>query len=395
LQQRYSLSWYVGRHETLAAGFWIYQRSLLEGLVELARSHPEEISEIAQLSLMAAGPEELFDEIKEITAELPFKVDICKLPLANFRHLGSLLDGFYLRYQPGVLHAMVNTLPVICPGRKVVTLHDIIQSYPPDLKQSFLSLLRRQYYRAMLWWIMNKSDLVYTGHETTRKQLRDRGFCVEKVSVLYPALDRCFLEQPVGERARGQDFKILAFASKDPRKNIELFLEVFAGFSKDNSSAVLTLVCAVPSVRDHYLSLVASKQLSTRVEVKSAVPREQLPQIYQDHDLIAFPSVAEGFGYPLYEAISQGRTVIADSNLPVGGFPEQAEPLLVRADCCAKEGIMEGLCTGSTRLIDLAARQKAAESVRELLSPAGQARTILSGYREVLFQDCNRVQRAI
>jgi len=395
LQQRYSLSWYVGRHETLAAGFWIYQRSLLEGLVELSRRDPGELYQIAQLSLLAAGPKELFQEIREITAELPFKVEICKLPLANFRHLGSLLDGFYLRYQPGLLHAMVNTLPLICPGRKVVTLHDIIQSYPPDLEQSLLSILRRQYYRTMLGWIMRRSDRVFTGHETTRRQLQDRGFSVDKVSVLYPALDSCFLEQAVSEQVRGEDFKILAFASKDPRKNIELFLEVFSEFSQGNSSAVLTLVCAAPSVRDHFLSIVDSKQLSTKVQVRAAVPREQLPQIYQDHDLIAFPSVAEGFGYPIYEAISQGRVVMADRNLPVGGFPEQAEPLLVRVDCCAKEGLMNGLCSGSTRLVDSSVRQVAAESVRELLSPVGQARTLLKGYSEVFFQDCNQVQRAI
>ena|GEM_PF-4515201 len=384
----FSLCWYLGRHETLAAGFWIYQRALLEGLVGLAKEDPAQLSQVTDLTLLVAGPEELFSLLSELTSSLPFPVEIRTLPLAKYRFVGNLLDTVFLAGTKDLTHAMVNTLPIVCVGKKIVTLHDLIQAYPPFPVSGIKSFLKRLYYRVMLSWVTSRANLIVVGHEQTALLLEHKNYKPEELKVLYPPLDGAFLNQAVSMGKLVADkLRIIAFASKDPRKNIEFFLEAFKSRQVE-LNLTLTLVCSTKSVELHFKEIIESLELTASVELVTSVERSELPALYQQHDLVAFPSIAEGFGYPIYEALCLGLRVIADRSMPVKRFPESARPLLVLEDCSSASALSAALLRARNLEPTEQEILTAAQAIRELLSPTRQAKSLIDSYGELFFQDC-------
>jgi len=107
---------------------------------------------------------------------------------------------------------------------------------------------------------------------------------------------------------------LLHVGSCIPRKNVELLLQVFAGARQ--RLPTLELVQIGGSWTDSQRAYLARHQLAPFIQQRSGISRDELASLYAGAMVVVVPSLAEGFGIPVIEALACGAPVIA-SDIPV------------------------------------------------------------------------------
>jgi glycosyltransferase involved in cell wall biosynthesis len=107
---------------------------------------------------------------------------------------------------------------------------------------------------------------------------------------------------------------LLHVGSCIPRKNIELLLEIFAGVRQRDPRVELVQVGGLWT--DAHRSYLDSQKLGPYVVQKRGISRAELASLYAGASVVLVPSLAEGFGLPIIEALACGAPVIA-SDIPV------------------------------------------------------------------------------
>ena len=206
--------------------------------------------------------------------------------------------------------------------------------------------------------------------EATRQEAR-QVLGLRDVAVVHPAADRRFRPQPpeavAGVLARHGLARpyVLSVGVLEPRKNLAGLL---AAFARLPAEPPVTLAVAGPRGwldRDPR-ELAAESGRADRVRFLGEVPAEDLPALYCGAELLAYPSLHEGFGLPALEAMACGTPVLASR------VPALVE--LVREAGVLVETTPGGIAAGLAVLLGDAAR-------RAELSAAGLARAAEFSWR--------------
>jgi glycosyltransferase involved in cell wall biosynthesis len=241
----------------------------------------------------------------------------------------------YLLYREKVdlLHLPHFNLPLLCPCRSVVTIHDVIYLACP---QDLASVTGRLYYRAMISAAVRKADKVITVSEFSKQDILEHvKVAPEKLQVIYPGVDASF--RPPSEdcirevRLRygiTSDYILYAGIFK-PRKNHAGLIHAFRHFL--DSGARAQLVIAGPPDQ----SVVAVRQLidefglADGVVFTGFVSESDLPALYSGARVYACPSSYEGFGFTVLEAMACGVPVVCSQST---SLPEVAGDAALFAD---------------------------------------------------------------
>jgi alpha-1,3-rhamnosyl/mannosyltransferase len=151
---------------------------------------------------------------------------------------------------------------------------------------------------------------------------------------------------------------VLATGTLEPRKNLRRLIEAFAGLD--------------PALREsHELVLAGAEGWQTRetleaigrnaglVRALGHVPEADLPSLYAGATIFAYPSLREGFGLPVLEAMAAGVPVLTSD---VSSLPEVGGEAVVYADPYSVESIRAGL---RQLLEETALRERLAKEGRE------------------------------
>lgn len=224
--------------------------------------------------------------------------------------------------QPDMAHFTNGMMPLASPVPTVVTVHDMsLRLYPRCHPMRRLLLNRPLMHVA----IRQASLVVTVSHSARRDLLRLHGVAPDRVSVVHEAASPVF--RPIADRLQLDDMRaryglperfILYVGTIEPRKNLTRLMTAFA---QARASGVRHhLVCVGPYGW-------ASRDLSTCIErlgIRDLVhftgyaPFEHLPALYNLADFFVFPSLYEGFGLPVVEAMASGVPVLTSNTSSLG-----------------------------------------------------------------------------
>jgi glycosyltransferase involved in cell wall biosynthesis len=229
----------------------------------------------------------------------PFRVRLFQEPLT-----------FWLPWQAEVFHSLGQRPPAFHFRKEIVTIHDIFpvtsRDYSaPDFQRKFSALLKEAVQRA--------TRIIASSSYTAGQLIRHLDVPPERIRVVPLGVDPPALtlsperQQLERERLVGKDREMIL--SVGVIQNLPArYRLVLAGGDGHGSEAVHAFI------RDQHLE--------ERVKVQGVVGAEQLEALYGAASVFLFPSIEEGFGLPVLEAMAHGLPVIASgtSSLPeVGG----------------------------------------------------------------------------
>jgi glycosyltransferase involved in cell wall biosynthesis len=236
-----------------------------------------------------------------------------------------VLPAMVRRVRPDVLWSPGYTMPAWAPCRQVVSLLDMqYRTHPEDL-----SHLARWTTHALVCMAVRRADVILAISEFSRQEVvRETGCPAERIVVSPLGVDAMF-SRDVGP-VRRADVQaryvgravplILSVANSYPHKNLALLVEAFTAIA-DRIPHHLLLVGKARRGEAELLAALAAAP-ADRIHRSPSAGREDVAALMQVSDLFAFPSLYEGFGLPVLEALAAGTPVLATgegSTREVGG----------------------------------------------------------------------------
>jgi glycosyltransferase involved in cell wall biosynthesis len=185
--------------------------------------------------------------------------------------------------------------------------------------------------------VVNRADhIISISHSTRRDLCRLYGIDPKRVSVVPLANSLTLDKESLMETVAGTlpERYILFVGIRDGYKNFLFFLSSMIDiFRRDQS---LMILCTGPAFTETERQQIKSLGLESRVRWMKVVSDAVLATLYRHATAFVFPSLYEGFGLPLLEAMSCGCPVVASNT---SSFPEVAGDAAVLFDPASKESI--------------------------------------------------------
>ncbi len=269
-----------------------------------------------------------------------------------------------------VLHCPANTAPLRLPSRVklVLTIHDVMYLLPGSVLPASPSLyqrLGRQYRRCVVPPAARRAAAVITDSQHSGRDIETHlGLPMDKVRVIYGAanaacgeISEASLLSSVRMRYGLDRPFLLALAAVDPRKNTGRIIEAYSRFrQKEIGKYQLVLVGLTPSGQVPFRKLAQALGVADEVIMAGFVSEEDLVALYNAAEMLVYPSLYEGFGLPVLEAMACGTPVITS---PTGSLPEVAADaaLMVNPlDVDEIAGAMQHLASDAVQRQDLIAK---------------------------------------
>ena len=224
------------------------------------------------------------------------------LPLLNW--IGPHADVF---------HASQQLMRPPRSGRVTATLYDMTCWLVPETHSA------RNVWGSKLFAerVIKRADgLIAISGSTRQDAARILGINPDKIAVIYPGVAKAFF----GARPAGSRPYILFVGTIEPRKNIDTLLDAFAQLPS-SLRAEFELVIAGPAGWGNPATLRRLQAGEPGVRYLGYVPEDDLPGLTAGATIFVYPSLYEGFGLPLAQAMAAGVPAITSN---VSSMPEVA-----------------------------------------------------------------------
>ncbi len=243
-----------------------------------------------------------------------------------------------------LLHSPHYTMPLRTPCRSVVTIHDLTFFLYPEMHEAY----KRLFFRTIIPRSVQRADALIAPSESTRADLlRLLHPAPGKVWVIpYGVADRLRPVAPADaiDRARRKwnlaaPF-LLYVGNLEPRKNIPLLLRAFKRLVDRGRPHALVFAGSPGWQERGIFRTVERLGLGERVRFLGYLPQEDLPVLYSAAQVFVYPSLYEGFGLPVLEAMACGVPVVT-SNL--SSMPQVAGDAALLIDPLSEQDLAEAL----------------------------------------------------
>ncbi|HEV3038484.1 MAG TPA: glycosyltransferase family 1 protein [Candidatus Angelobacter sp.] len=225
-----------------------------------------------------------------------------------------------------LLHSPHFMLPLRCPCPAVVTIHDVIYL---ACKEDLTSRIGRLYYRAMMAAAARSADRIITDSEFSKQDIiRHLDVEPSKVEVIYPAVAPEF--QRISDESRlhhvrskyGISGKYVLYAGiLKPRKNHVGLVRAFKHLLGAAGDAQLVIAGPGDEEAAALRRLAEELGIAAKVVFTGFVDEAELLALYSGAHVYACPSLYEGFGFTVLEAMACGVPVVC---CPSTSLPEVA-----------------------------------------------------------------------
>lgn len=229
-----------------------------------------------------------------------------------------------------LFHATDFVLPPSRARRKLLTVHDLAFLFYPDAAMPGL----QRYLNVVVPRSVRRADGVIADSQHTAQDLADQWQVPpEQITVVQGAVDHSRF-QPVTDAAQLAAVRrryeladrpyILALSRLEPRKNFVRLVEAFAQARQEGKLPHRLVIGGKQGwLYEPIYARVRELGLAEHVHFPGFIADEDLPAVYSAAAFFAYPSLYEGFGLPILEALACGAPVLTGDNscLPEAGGP--------------------------------------------------------------------------
>ena len=210
------------------------------------------------------------------------------LPFTAVRHKLDVM------FNPGF------TAPLLAMCPQVTTIHDLQHKRHPE----FFKPMDLVFWRLLVWAAIRKSKLLLTPSESTRHDIL---YYFQKDAVITPyGVDQRLFDLAAERTGAQPQPYLLCVSTLHPHKNIELLVRAFVKYRGVHPEMSLILAGMRGFHTEVIVRVIGELGLRQSVQITGWIPRDELYELYRGAHAFVFPSMFEGFGIPLVEALAAG-----------------------------------------------------------------------------------------
>ncbi|HUV27327.1 MAG TPA: glycosyltransferase family 1 protein [Anaerolineales bacterium] len=214
-----------------------------------------------------------------------------------------------------LLHSLHYTRPMRLPCASVVTFHDMTFFLYPQLH----TRARRMFFPSAIRASARQADALITVSESTRQDaIRLLAIDPGKIFTTHLGVDPSFRlidnddeKKTITAKYHLPENFILYLGTIEPRKNLPILVRAYRRLIDSGMSHKLVLVGKYGWMYEEVLGLVKELDLEDMVCFTGYVSQDDLPLVYNLASLFVYPTIYEGFGLPVLEAMACGVPVIS------------------------------------------------------------------------------------
>ena len=233
--------------------------------------------------------------------------------------------------KPDVTFVPAHTLPFVFPGHAIATVHDLGFKYFPQAHP----IVQRRYLDCTTRYSARRANLILADSQATADDLTTfYGTAVSKIRVVYPGVDKPVIGDVDAVRRKFNlpERYFLFIGTLQPRKNIARLVQAYALWRKQHPNDSTTLVLAGGQGWLYDPAWTANIE---GIHLTGYIDEVDKGALYAGALALVFPSLYEGFGFPVLEAMHCGTPVIASSTSSlselVGNAGLLVDPLNIEA----------------------------------------------------------------
>ncbi len=245
-----------------------------------------------------------------------------------------------------VLFCPVNVVPLAGLVPSVVTVHDLAFLRLPE---AFIPAKRRYLARMTRLSVHRARHVIAVSTQTKADIVAHFGLAPERITVIPNAADERFRPPTPGDdlaafrRERNLPERYVLFVGTlEPRKNLPRLIHAFAQIARDDPGIGLAVVGASGWLTSDIAPLVRALGLESRIAFAGYVPDAELTRWYQAAMVFCYPSLYEGFGLPVLEAMACGTPVVTSN---IGSMAEIGRDAAILVDPTDIDAIASGIRT--------------------------------------------------
>jgi glycosyltransferase involved in cell wall biosynthesis len=237
-----------------------------------------------------------------------------EVSMSSSRRLAYDLPRLTRRLRPDALLVQYSLPPFASrhvPG--VVMVHDL--SFERPEASAWIAPRTLARYRTTIRSSVRRARIVLVPTEWTRLDvLRTYGLAPDRVAVAGNAVDAELAQQlaAIPRAKAGEESVVLAVGTVLPRKNLLVLARAIRVLRSQGEPVRLRVVGPIP-MAGQATARQLREVLGDALDLVGPVPVARLAQEYRSADLLAFPSLFEGFGIPVVEAMAAGLPVVSST----------------------------------------------------------------------------------
>jgi glycosyltransferase involved in cell wall biosynthesis len=226
-------------------------------------------------------------------------------------------------------------IPIFLPSKiKIgVTIHDVVFKILPDT----VSLVNKFFYNTLFKICIRKANIIFTGSKTTGSEIYSYLKIDENKIIIIP--DGIDITRFIPDKKIVKKNYLLFVGTLQPRKNLINLLKAFAIIHNKIKEKLIIVGASGwknSSLNEYITSL--PREIRNKIEFLGYIDNETLVRLYREAKLFALPTLHEGFGLIILEAMASGTPVLTSK---VGAIPEFFSDAVAFADPLSPEDISE------------------------------------------------------